>query len=384
MSNTLPKDFESFSKARAQGFVKMKELKESGKNVVGVFCTYTPREIFLAADLVSVGLCSVSDETIADAEKVLPRNLCPLIKSSYGFAYTEKCPYMYFSDMIVGETTCDGKKKMYELLGELKKVHIMQLPQRQDDEQSKDMWYKEVLLLKERIEREFNVVITEKNIKEAIKLENEVRVSLKEFSELSKLVPPPITGLEQLKILFGSDYKFDVKEKIEEVKNITKKIKTDYDNGERKVNKNLKRILVTGCPIGGATEKVVSAIEESGGVVVVYENCTSMKKLELLVDEKEADPYRAIADRYLKIGCSIMTPNNRRLDLLSSLIEEYKVDGVIEMTLTACITYNVETSTIRKFLESKKVPFMTLETDYSSSDTAMLKTRAAAFIEMLG
>ncbi|MDR2934480.1 MAG: 2-hydroxyacyl-CoA dehydratase, partial [Candidatus Adiutrix sp.] len=109
-----PEIFESFADARRNGFLSMKALKEKGVGVVGTFCTFAPLEVFLAAGLAPVGLCSTSDETIAEAEKTLPRNLCPLIKASYGFAVTDKCPYMYFSDLVVGENTCDGKKKMYE------------------------------------------------------------------------------------------------------------------------------------------------------------------------------------------------------------------------------------------------------------------------------
>ena len=71
----------------------------------------------MAAGAVVVSLCSTSDETIEEAEKDLPRNLCPLIKSSYGFGKTDKCPYFYFSDLVVGETTCDGKKKDVRIHG---------------------------------------------------------------------------------------------------------------------------------------------------------------------------------------------------------------------------------------------------------------------------
>lgn len=193
----LPSQFESFGDARKQGFIAVKNLKEQGKKVAGVFCTYAPVELVLAAGAVPIGLCAFSDETIPDAEKELPRNLCPLVKSSYGFAITDKCPYMYFSDLMIGETTCDGKKKMYELLGEFKNLHVMQLPQTQEDEASQELWYKEVLRLKERIESDFGVTITDEDIKRAIKLKNEERKVLKEFYELSKACPPPITGSEQ-------------------------------------------------------------------------------------------------------------------------------------------------------------------------------------------
>ena len=381
-SNALPGQFDGFADARKQGFLAVKNLKDDGKKVVGVFCTFAPVEIILAAGAVSVGICAFSDETTAEAEKVLPRNLCPLVKSSYGFAVTEKCPYIYFSDLIVGETTCDGKKKMYELLSEIKNVHVMQLPQTQIEESSKELWYKEVVLLKEKIEKDFGVVITEENIKKAIRVKNEERRLLKEFYELSKSCPPPITGAEQLKVLYGSQFKFDNEAKNRELRTTIDKVKKDYENGVENVPATAKRILITGCPLAGVTEKVVAAIEGSGGVVVAYENCMGVKPAERLVDENE-EPYKAMADRYLQIGCSVMTPNNNRQETLSQLVKEFKVDGVVEMTLQACHTYAIETTSMRKLMQKVKVPFISVETDYSTSDVAQLKTRLAAFIEML-
>ncbi|MDD2217247.1 MAG: double-cubane-cluster-containing anaerobic reductase [Eubacteriales bacterium] len=380
--NEVPSIFETFGDARKQGFIAVKNLKDQGKKVVGVFCTYSPVEIILAAGAVSVGICAFSDETIAEAEKVLPKNLCPLIKSSYGFAVTEKCPYMYFADLVVGETTCDGKKKMYELLSEIKNVHVMQLPQTQEDEVSKDLWYKEVLLLKDRIEKDFGITITDEDIKKAIRLKNEERKLLKEFYELSKSCPPPITGAEQLKVLYGSQFKFDIEQKNKELRDTIDKVKTDYANGIENVSNDAKRILITGCPLAGVTEKIVTAIEASGGVVVAYENCIGVKPADRLVDE-EGDPYKALAERYLNIGCSVMTPNNKRMELITSLVKEFNVDGVVEMTLQACHTYNIETNTVRELLQKQDIPFITVETDYSTSDVAQLKTRMAAFIEMI-
>lgn len=380
--HALPAQFEDFADARKQGFLAVKKQKDDDKHVVGVFCAYTPVEVILAAGAISVGLCAFSDETIAEAEKVLPRNLCPLVKSSYGFAITDKCPYMYFADLIVGETTCDGKKKMYELMAELKNVHVMQLPQTQDDELSKELWYQEVLRLKSKLEEEFGVTITDKDIAAAIRLKNEERRLLKEFYELSKSCPPPITGAEQLKVLYGSQFIFDYEQKNQELRDTIEKVRSAYEDGVRNVPQSAKRILVTGCPLAGATEKIVTAIEESGGVVVAYENCIGVKPVERLVDE-EAEPYHAIAERYLQIGCSVMMPDNNRFSLLTMLAHDFKVDGVVEMTLQACHTYAIETVGVRKLMQDEGIPFMSIETDYSTSDVAQIKTRVAAFIEML-
>lgn len=377
----LPEVFEEFAEQRKNSFLAVKQLKDQGVPVVGAYCTYFPQEIAMAMGAATVGLCSTSDETIAEAEKDLPKNLCPLIKSSYGFAKTDKCPFFYFSDVVVGETTCDGKKKMYEYMSEFKDVFLMELPNTQSEEALK-LWKSEIIRFKEYLEKKFDVTITEDDIREAIKVNNAVKVSLKGLYELMRNDPAPITGQDLFKVLYGSTFKFDRKAIPAEVDALVEKIKKEYAEGKMLDKK--PRILISGCPIGGATEKVIKAVEENGGVVVTYENCTGAKSIDKLVDEENSDVYDALARRYLNIGCSVMTPNPNRLELLGRLIDEYKVDGVVEMTLQACHTYNVETLAIRRFVNEKKnIPYISVETDYSQADIGQLNTRIAAFLEML-
>lgn len=380
--NNFPQKFEEYSEARRNAFVTIKNLKDEGKKVVGVFCAFTPTEIIMAADAVPVSLCGVSEEPIQDAERHLPRNLCPLIKSSYGFAITDKCPFFYFSDMIVGETTCDGKKKMYEFLADIKKTHVMQLPQTYKEEDSYKLWKNELIKLKNELEKFYKVEITEERLKEAIKLKNRERIALRRFYELGKLQPPAITGYEMHKVLSGAGFKWDKEALIKSITEITKDTLDRYNNGERKVSKDAKRILVTGCPLGEATEKIIRAIEDNGGVVVCYENCGGAKTLGTLVDESK-EPIEALTDKYLNIACSCMTPNDNRIDILENLCEEYKVDGVIDVILQACHTYNVETLRLKRYFGEKKLPYMSIETDYSQMDIGQINTRIAAFIEML-
>ena len=231
------------------------------------------------------------EETIPDAEKHLPRNICPLIKSSYGFGITEKCPYFYFSDMLIGETTCDGKKKMYEILGKIKPMHVVYIPQTPEGEQAYRLYRSEMV-------------------------------------------------------------------------------------------RDAKRILVTGSPLGDSTEKVIKTIEENGGVVVCFENCSSAKDMDDLVDEL-GDPIDALTRRYINSGCACMSPNRHRKDMIESYIDEYKIDGVVDVILQSCHTYNVETAVIKKVASGKGTPYMSIETDYSQSDVGQLSTRIGAFIEML-
>lgn len=377
----LPEVFEQFSDARQKGFLTVMELKEQGIPLVGTYCTFMPQEIAMAAGAVVVSLCSTNDETIEEAEKDLPRNLCPLIKSSYGFGKTDKCPYFYFSDLVVGETTCDGKKKMYEYMADFKAVHVMQLPNSATDDASRALWKSEILRLQQHIEERFGQPISEAALREAIVLKNRERQATADFYRLGQLNPPALNGADILKVVYGATFRFDKNALIAELNEMTARVKAQWEQGKRLESR--PRILITGCPIGGAAEKVVRAIEENGGWVVGYENCTGAKATERNVAE-DGDVYDALTDKYLAIGCSCISPNTERLRLLSQMVEEYQADGVVDVILQACHTYAVESLAIKRHVRQQhNIPYMAIETDYSTADIGQLSTRVAAFIEML-
>ncbi len=133
-------DFENYLEARKTGFSRVKQFKEQGTKMVGMFCAYTPSELILAAGAIGVGLCGGIEEPIAYAELKLPTNLCPLIKSSYGLALSGICPYFNNSHILIGKTTGDSKRKMYEMLGEMKPMHVMQLPSSRESDLALDFW----------------------------------------------------------------------------------------------------------------------------------------------------------------------------------------------------------------------------------------------------
>ena len=385
MNNNLPEQFQEFGEARRAGFLRVKELKESGRRVAGIFCTFTPTEILDAAGFTSVSLCGMSPETIPVAETRLPKNLCPLIKSSYGFALSDKCPYTYFSDLIVGETTCDGKKKMYELLNEKRPTYVLHLPQGHDGEPL-EAWTKELHRFIAYLEEQFGISITEEALREAARVRNEERLERLKLMELQKQVPPVMSGLQLYQTLEGAGFLFDSDAKIKKMRELREMVldqaKTDTEGGKAQ-NQNKKRILITGCPIGGVLQKTVKTIEEKDAVVVCFENCSGIKAAFQMVDTATDDIVEAIAARYLEIGCSVMTPNTKRMELIRRLIPEYQIDGIVEIDLQSCTPYTVESYTIRQLAKEEQVPYLAIETDYSQNDSGQLATRIEAFLEIL-
>ena len=379
MSYTLPEKFEEFADARKAGFLRVKALKEQGKKVAGVFCTFTPNEILEAAGFTSVSLCGMSNETIPAAEAHLPKNLCPLIKSSYGFAVSDKCPYTYFSDLIVGETTCDGKKKMYELLNRIKPTYVLHLPQGHDSDPV-TVWTAELRRFIKYLEEHFDVTITDEMLREAARKKNLERQTNLRLMSMQKQDPPPMSGLQMYQALEGTGFVFTHEERVAKIEDL---IRTIEETTDPEANRGCKRIMVTGCPIGGVLQKTVGAIEANGGVVVCHENCSGIKAAFQMVDTEAEDIVRAIAERYLKIGCSVMTPNSKRMEVIPELVKEFKIDGIVEVDLQTCTPYCVESFQIRELAEKLGVPYMSVETDYSQSDSGQLSTRIEAFMEML-
>lgn len=379
----LPADFETYPQARKAGFLRMKELKDQGAKVVGLFCSFVPLELVYAAGALPVGLCAFTDEPIAAAEANLPRNLCPLIKASYGFALTDTCPYFYFSDLVVGETTCDGKKKMFELLNDIKETYVMQLPHSRD-EKALAFWKDQVIAFREKLEDFYGVTITEDEIRQAIRQKNRERRVMKAFLELGKLDPAPMSGYEMGTRLDAGSFSFDLDQRCDEIEKRTAQVIADWEQNHKGRPSERPRLLVTGCPNAGVRDKIIRAVEELGADVVAFDTCNGIRDKVEMVDEENPDVYEALARKYLNINCSVMSPNESRREYLTQMIEEYHVDGVIEIVLQSCHTYDVEAYYIKKLVtQDLGKAYLNIETDYSQSDKGQINTRLAAFLETI-
>ncbi|MCP4748592.1 MAG: 2-hydroxyacyl-CoA dehydratase [Desulfobacteraceae bacterium] len=365
-----------------KNLMAIEDAKTNGRKVIGFYCLYSPTEIALAAEAIVLPLCGTRNDPIAAAEEILPRNLCPLIKSSFGFAVTGTCPFFGFSDIIIGDTTCDGKKKMFELLSQHKPIHVLQLPQNQDSRIALSFWRAQIDLFKSIIEDHTGVAITPERLRKAINLMNRERTSRKALMDVNKIDPAPLSGSNLLEIMFKAGFLADKQKAIALMDEISAEAVKGTLRENNSHNGRRKRILLTGVPVGLGSDKVVNIVEQCGADVVAFENCTGYKQA-FTVDE-DKDPMDALAEQYLATPCSVMSPNTGRFDLLKKMIPDFKVDGVIDLTWQACHTYNVEAYQVSKFIHGNfGISPLHLETDYAESDTEQLRVRIEAYLEMI-
>ena len=380
-------DYYNFVIAEIHG-VRPQELikaQEEGKKVFGTFCVYVPDELIFAANAIATGLCGGSQFWVPGGEKVLPTNTCPLIKASVGARLDRTCPFFRIADMYIGETTCDGKKKAWEILEEDVPVHVMDLPQMKREKDIK-AWAEEIKELKKVIEEFTGNKVTAESLSESIKLINNKRKALSRLYECRKADKVPISGRDALVISQIAFY--DDPARFTQMTNkLCDELEQRIKDGISVVKEGTKRILLTGTPLAVPNWKLHNIIETSGAVVVCEEMCTGTRYFENLIDETKTtvdEQIDALANRYMGINCACFTPNTGRIDDIIRLAKEYKVDGVIDVNLKFCSLYDVEGYTVERALKEAGIPVMGIETDYTDNDAEQLRTRIGAFIEMIG
>lgn len=360
------------------------DAKKAGSPVVGTFCVYVPEELVIAAGGICLGLCGGSPGPIPDAEKVLPRNICPMVKSAYGFKVAKVCPYFQSVDFVYGETTCDAKKKTWELLDREVPTYVMEIPQMKR-KRDKTLWVEEVKDFKAQMEKVTGKAITAEAVSEAVKIMNNKRRALQRLNRLQHHNPSPISGKDVLLIEQIAFYDNPVR--------FAEKVNALCDELDERIKKEISvapaktpRVLVSGTPMAMPNWKIHNIVENAGGIVVNDESCIGTRYYKDLMDENAKDldtQIEALTERYMKIDCSCFTPNDDRVDQVLKEYKESGAQGIVHYCLQFCHTYNIEAIKLKEMCEREGIPFLAIESDYSPEDVGQLQTRIEAFLEQI-
>ena len=370
--------------------LRVKELVDAraeGRVVVGSFCVFVPEEIVLALDGVHVGLCAGAEFGYAEAERFLPRNTCGLIKSFFGFSLTRVCPYLSASDLVVGENTCDGKKKAYEIFKDMPLVHelyVMDLPQVKS-ERGRALLVDEYTKFARKMEALAGRKLTVDNLKEGIARVNAKRSAMHRLAKLRAADPAPISGLDAL--LANQVFFYDDPERFTgSVNAICDELEKRVEAGKGVAKKGAPRVLVSGCPMAVPNWKLPSIVEACGAVIVGEESCVGERGTRNLTADKGATVealIAGIADRYFQVDCAVFTPNPARLEHVKAMADAYQADGVIHYGIQFCNPYQIEGGVVERELEKAKIPTLRIDTDYSMEDAGQIRTRVEAFLERI-
>lgn len=379
-------DFYDFVVSEIHGVrpAEMLQHQKEGGKAFGTFCVYVPDEVVFAAGGIAAGLCGGSQFWVSGGERVLPANTCPLIKASVGARLDKTCPFFLIPNIYVGENTCDGKKKAWEILAGEVPMHVIDMPQMRRD--------RDIAAFEAEIRDFIGVVeevtgrqITAASLGEAIKLINNKRRALQRMYDTRKATPVPISGKDALLVTQINFYD-DPARAAQMAHKLAEELEQRIKDGTGVFPDNASRIMITGTPMAIPNWKLHHIVESLGAAVVVEELCTGTRYFENLVDESATTldrQIRALAERYMKTNCACFTPNSARIDDILRLADEYRVDGIIDANLQFCNLYSTESYLLKQAMKEHNLPIMHIETDYSEQDFEQLRTRVEAFLEML-
>jgi len=373
-------DLDTYYKERT---LRARELKESGKKVIGYFCCFVPLEILTALDLVPYRLQGSVIEPIDCADAYLEPISCPFIRSCLDLAL--KGRYDFLDGFIVPHT-CDTIEKIYDIWKYYQRpqyCHFINIPHMLMPD-SYEFFKNELRSFIISLQAFTGQRITRERLQHAIRIHNDNRSILRQLYELRMTEPPLVSGIEVAKALFAGmgmpaiEHSVLLSSFIDEVKG------RSQSNGNR-----LPRIFIH----GGEVDDIafIKLVEDSGACVVMDDLCTGSRTFWQDVEITE-DPLDGIVGKYLGINCPrsyIPQGETRQADLdnrfgyLYDSIRNFKVDGVILYVLRYCDTYELEAPAIREYLRDKDIPVLILEDDYSMSTIGQLRTRIQAFLEIV-
>ncbi len=355
-------------------------FRKAGGRSIGTFCIYVPDEIAFAAGVAPMALCGGSAWAVDQADRLLPRDICPLVRSTFGMSVSGTCPYKTLKDFGLGETTCDAKKKAWDLVG----FPSLELPQRKSRE-DRDLWMTEVRRFAGMMEDLSGASITVPALREGIRLGNRRREILREINETRRLPEPPISGLDAL-LVSQAALAMDVRRFIEAGEELLEELGARIREGRGAYSEPGPRVLYAGSPSPMGFAKIHFILETSRFRVVSDESCTGARYWRGVVDDSPDDVESllgAIADRYFAIDCACFSPNADRLDNIRAMIRDWSVDAVVHGVLQYCHGFDIESRTLDRALSKDGIPTFRIVTDYSEQDEEQTRVRVEAFREMV-
>lgn len=371
---------------------RAKELKQSGKKIVGYLCIYPPLEMMTALDLVPYRVLGDMREAITEADRGLPVAFCPFVRSCLDLGIKGEYGFL---DGMVATHACDAIEKtahVWERAIDHPYFHFIEIPTKVND-WAEEVFRGELEVFKKTLEAFAGQELTSEKLKKAIGLHNEQRALVRELYGLRKPDPPVISGSETLEVL-----KALMSVPVDEGNELLREVLSEVRGRDNRLKKDLPRLLVWGSIVDDVS--LVELIESAGCNVVVDDTCVGTRAYWKDVRVTD-DPMDGLAHHYLAdIKCARTffeaagadrgeARKDYALDLesrfgyLKEMAEGWKVNGVVLQSVKYCDTHGFDVPDVRNYVTSLGLPSTYLEHDYTEGSLAPLRTRVQGFLEMI-
>lgn len=370
--------------ADPDGYVRQLK-RESGRKVVGTFCSYAPEEVILAAGAHPYRLFG-SGGKIQRADAHLQSYCCSLVRGALEDALGGRTAFL---DGVLFPHTCDSIQRLSDIwrLNVPFGFHLdLVLPVKLAGDGARRYLVDLLARFRRELGEALGVTITDEALQEAIRLTNRIRSAWARIDALQGERPGILTGGDR-DALARAAMVLDrnrVATLFEETAAALER--GDADAGEAGEGAPAaaarKRIVLSG---GVCNQPEIHGfIDEAGGVVVGDDLCTGSRAFGLLIAETDA-PLAAIADRILaRVPCPAKHRGlTDRADHLLQLVRERKAQGVILLLLKFCDPHAFDIPCLKEALDKEGIPSLVLEVEDRLPAAGQLRTRLETFVEMI-
>jgi benzoyl-CoA reductase subunit C len=353
-----------------------KKWKQEGKKVVGWTCINVPEEIIHAGGMMPFRITGGKEEiTLDKANEILySGSTCSFIRTCMELELRGEYDFL---DCIASCTPCEGVMRLTEVGKYYHNIPILPMldTPRKINERAYEFYHVEVMGFKKSLEQFFDIKIPDETIANSIKVYNKTRASLRKLHELKKQKNPPVSGAEMLEVLNAAvrmprdDFNILLDNLMEEIEATGRSVPAPM------------RVMISGAVMNATP--FIKAVEDLGVTVVTDDFCTGTRYWWEPVEA--GDPLKALARRYLNTQCPCprTNPSNLRTDWLKKTAKEFKVDGIIALTMRNCAPYIHDLPMWKTKLEDQGTPVLDLDIEYGGGLSGQVRTRIEAFIEML-
>jgi len=356
---------------------QIRDFKNRGGKVFGWLCTYVPEELVYAAGGLPIRITGYQNETeMDDANAHLYIVSCSFSRSCLQMGLRGEYGYL---DGVIGGSTCDGARRLFDHWFHYLRAPFMQILSvpRKFNDSTMELYYQEVLGLKENLENFLGKNITDEALLESIRVFNRSRDLLRNLYEFRKRPEPPITGAETFEVLNASfrmpkeTFHIWMEELLEQLEKSPVK------------NRGKARIMVIGSVLNNPA--FIKSIEDQGGLVVTDELCSSVRYwYDPVVRMGDEPPLKSIARRYLtNFPCARMFPSTERFTRIRELLRDYEVDGIVSENIRYCVPYAHDLPLLKDKIKDLGIPVLALDIEYGTSGSGQIQTRVQAFLEMI-
>lgn len=351
------------------------EITGQGTKAVGYLCCFAPTEIMSAAGLLPFRIMGRPSDEVVEANSLVETMGCPYIRNCFEQALIGN---LDFTDGLVISHSCDMAQRVYGPWKTSQKPaysYMLNAPHKASP-WSIDFFERELKIFKESLEKYTGAPITDESILAEIHISNKNRALVRELYDL-RSQQGALTGVEMQRLLVvgmsipASEFTVLLQEVRSEVL------------GRLARKDDAPRILVWGSIVDHP--KLYQIIEDAGGAVVADDNCIGTRCYFNHIDTDQGI-WKGLTKAYFEEFQCPRTdrgPGFARFDYVLDLVARYDVQGVVCYTYSFCDPHQLDYPDLRDLLESKGIPSLAINDDYTMGNIDTIANRVQPFLEAI-